>query len=344
MRKLLTAAVLMMATAPFTLAAQEPEHVLKLHHFLPPASMAHSQIFVPWAERINEASEGRLRIDIYPAMQLGGKPPALFDQTRKGVTDISWTVAGWMPGRFPKGSVFELPFMVTDAEGTSRAIHEYAQTEMQDELKDVHLLALHTHARGSLHSREKALTTGADLDGLRVHVANKNMAAMIKSLGASPTFIPVTQVPSSLSKGVIDVSVLPFEVIAPLRIYEMVEHHLEVPGPRGLYTQFFIFSMNKDTYAGLPDDLKAVIDANSGAELAGLMGAKFDEYESVGREPAVSRGNQFATLSEEERARWIETMQPITQAWVDARNEEFGDGDTLYNKANALLDKYSSAP
>ncbi|WP_132297940.1 TRAP transporter substrate-binding protein [Marinobacterium mangrovicola] len=336
------AAAVTLSVAGLTLASPsfsaEAEYTFKLHHFLPPMSMAHSKFLQPWAEKIEAESDGRIDIELFPAMQLGGKPPQLFDQARKGIADITWTVGGYTPGRFPSASVFELPFMPSSAEATSMAIQEYAEKEMADELSDVHLLAMHTHAPGSLHARETEIKTGADLDGMKLRAPNKVMAEAFSTLDASPVFMPVPQMPSALSKGVLDVAVLPFEVVAPLKIHELVKHHTEIQGERGLYAQFFLFTMNKDAYESLPPDLQKVIDDNSGLELAGHIGSLFDEYEAVGREAAVNQGNSFYTLSEEETANWKQAMQPVTDEWI----EDTEDGQRLYDEAVELIKKYEA--
>ena len=56
-------------------------------------------------------SSGRIRIDLFPSMQLGGAPAQLFDQLRDGTADIVWAAPSHTPGRFPKIEVFELPFL-----------------------------------------------------------------------------------------------------------------------------------------------------------------------------------------------------------------------------------------
>ena len=72
-------------------------------------------------------------MQIYPAMQLGGSPPQLFDQARDGVADVIWTIPGYTAGRFPKMEVFELPFMMTNAEATSRAAWDSYEKFAKDE-------------------------------------------------------------------------------------------------------------------------------------------------------------------------------------------------------------------
>ena len=333
-------AIIASSMLSITSLAAEPEFNLKLHHMLPPASNAHSNFLEPWAKKVEKESNGRIHIDIYPAMQLGGKPAQLFDQTRKGIVDISWTVAGYTPGRFPKMTSFELPFIPNTAKITSMALQEYAETEMQDELKDVHLLAVHTHTPGSLHSRDKRIKTLEDLQGLKVRAPNKAMSEAFNLVGANTVFLPVTEMPSSLSKGVIDVAVLPYEVVLPMKIHELVGHHTEFKGT-GLYTNTFIFSMNKKVYESMPADLQKVIDNNSGITLAGHIGELFDSYELFARKFAVDRGNTFDYIEGAEHQRWEKAMSPIATQWVKDMNSDGYDGQRLLDKTKALIKKYN---
>ena len=332
-RFLISAAITLFSLGAY---AEEPEYTFKLHHFLPPLSVAHSQVLKPWADKIFADSKGRIKIDIYPAMQLGGKPPELYNQVRKGIVDLVWTVSGYTPGRFPHGEVFELPFMPGTAKSTSMALMEYSLSEMQKDLKDIHVIALHTHAPGSLHSRNKEIKTAADMAGLKVRAPNKIMGEALETLNTSPIFLPAPQLPSALSKGVLDVAVLPYEVAGSLKIEELVKYHTEFSGRRGLYTQYFIFGMNNKAYQKLPDDLKKVIDANSGIALAGQIGDVIDKAEGPGRDAAIAQGNIFYTLPEAEIAHWQSLMQPITQQWISKHK----NGVALYKKASDLIVKY----
>ena len=103
-------------------AASAEEVTLKVHHFLPPGSTAHAKFITPWCDKINKESAGRLKCQIYPAMQLGGTPPQLIDQARDGIADIVWTLPGYSAGRFPAVEVFELRFMTMTAELSIRSL------------------------------------------------------------------------------------------------------------------------------------------------------------------------------------------------------------------------------
>src|SRR3546814_7509797 len=108
--------------------------------FRSPPSTTHKDFVEPWARKGEAESDWRIKIEIYPSMQLGGKPPALYDQVRDGVVDIVWTLPGYTAGRFPIIEVFELPFMAASAEATSQAAHEFYLKHAVGEFGDTHPL------------------------------------------------------------------------------------------------------------------------------------------------------------------------------------------------------------
>ena len=131
-----------------TASAQEPIK-LRITHFLSPMAPSQTMLFGPWAQRVEKDSGGRIKCEIYPSMQLGGKPPQIFDQVRTGVADVGWALPGYTPGRFPLSEVFELPFMVgRTAEATTQAMWEFYGKHLKDEFKDDHILLVHCHAPG----------------------------------------------------------------------------------------------------------------------------------------------------------------------------------------------------
>ncbi|MCF6303357.1 MAG: TRAP transporter substrate-binding protein [Devosiaceae bacterium] len=312
------------------------EVTLRLHHFLPSTSTIPADGIAPWAKRIEAASNGRIKIEIYPGMQLGGAPPQLFDQARDGVADIIWTVLGYTPGRFPKSEVFETPFMVTNGENTSRAFQQYVETYAMDEFKDVHLIAVHTHGPGLFHMKEP-LTSLEDLAGRKVRGGSRIISEMLASLGAEPIGMPLPSVPQSLSTGVISGPTIPWEVTTAFAVSELVSNHTGFAGDNGLYTQTFALVMNNKTYDDLPADLKEIINAESGIEVAAQFGAAMDAGDIVGRKVAEDLGNSILTLDETETARWKEAAQPTIDNWIAQTPE----GQMLFDAAKALVEEYS---
>ena len=321
-------------------AAQAAEVTLRLHHFLPTPSVTHAKFLQPWVDKVTADSGGRIEIQIYPSMQLGGKPPQLYDQVRDGVVDLVWTLPGYNAGRFPLVGLFELPFMVGTAEATSQAVQAFAERHLQEEFGDVRPLLFHVHARGSLHMKGRPVRRMEDLKGAKVRAPNRAIGDALAALGASPIFMPVPQVPDSLAKGVVEGAALPFEVTLPLKVHELVDSHTEIAGDRGLYTAVFLLAMNKQRYESLPEDLRQVIDANSGIALARQIGRLWDEAEEPGRAKARDRANSFFLIDGDEAARWQEATAGVTAAWVAAADEAGKDGAALLEEARALIAGY----
>ena len=335
----------LLAAAAATLAASAAAHAqdvtLKLHQMLPAQATIPAKALAPWAEKVMKESDGRIQIDLYPAMQLGGKPPELVDQLRDGVIDLAWTVIGYTPGRFPSTEAFELPFMMTNGEQTSKAFHEYCEKYCVDDFKDYHVIAWHTHGPGLIHSREPVEKL-EDMSGMKLRGGTRVVNQMLEKLGAVPVGMPVTAVAESLSKGVINGTTIPFEVAPAFKVDEIVSNVTGFAGKNGLYTATFVFAMNKDAYDKLPDDLKKVIDDNSGVGTAGLFGAAMDAGDVRGREVAEKAGARLITLDEAETQRWKDIATPLVDAWAEEMNGAGRPGTDMINDARALLDKYAA--
>ncbi|MEZ5643796.1 MAG: TRAP transporter substrate-binding protein [Burkholderiaceae bacterium] len=326
--------------ASASMGAFAQEVTLRFHQFLPPQGTVPAKAITPWAKKIEEASKGRIKVQLFSSMQLGGTPPQLFDQARDGVVDIVWTLQGYTPGRFPKTEVFELPFMAgLSAEKTSRALWDYVQKNAMDEYKDVHVLAFHTHGPGLFHTKQPV--NGLEsLRGMKMRGGTRIVNNMLTKLGATPVGMPVPAVTEALSKGVLDGTTIPWEVAPALKVQELVKNHTSFAGDRALYVTTFVVAMNKAAYNKLPADLKKVIDDNSGAEMGAMFARTQDEGDIRGRALAEKAGNSIVALDLAETQRWKRTAASVESDWVKEMQGKGIDGARLVAEAKALIAKY----
>jgi TRAP-type transport system periplasmic protein len=338
-----TGAVLAAPAVITSARAQAPVVTLKLHHFLPPVSNGHTKMLAPWVKMVEADSQGKIKIDIFPSMQLGGTPPQLFDQARDGVVDIVWTLPGSTPGRFPSTEVFELPFIGSDRGiVNAKAAQEFADTYLKDEVKDVKMLSYWAHDGGHIHSN-KLIKTLEDLKGLKLRNPTRLAGEALKALGAVSVGMPVPQVPESLAQKVIDGAVIPWEVVPAVKVHELTKFHTEITGSPALYAASFFLAMNKAKYDGLPAELRAVIDKNSGMAFAAMAGKMWDDEAVRVRDMVAKRGNTIVQLSPDEKKRWIAATEPVYPAWIEQVKAKGLDGAKMIEAARALVAKHEKA-
>ncbi len=109
------------------------------------------------------------------------------------------------------------------------------------------------------------------------------------------------------------------------------------------YTLAFVFAMNLDAYNGLPEDLRAVIDANSGVEFSAFAGRTHQAFDAPVREVAVERGNNIITLSPDQVDDWRAAAAPTVDTWIGEMNDRDIDGAALVDQARTLIAKHTDA-
>lgn len=324
---------------PGRAAAQEAV-TLKLHHFLPAVSAVHRFVLRPWADQLARESDNRLRVQIFPAMQLGGAPPQLYDQARDGVADLIWTLQGYTPGRFPRTEALELPFVMHRLGAVNaRVAWDLYDGHLRDEYREVHPVCLWAHDGGVIHAGRKVERL-EDLAGLKLRFPTRLAGEGLRALGAAPVGMPVPQVPESLAQRVIDGAVVPWEVVPSIKLQELVRFHTEIPGSPTFYAAANILAMNRPRYEGLPAELRAVLDARSGMAVAPAFGAMWDEQGPPIAEAARRRGNTVTVLSEAEAARWRERTAPVREAWLAQAAGRGFDGAALLAAVETLVARH----
>ncbi|MES0828400.1 TRAP transporter substrate-binding protein [Ruegeria sp. SCP11] len=324
--------------APFAWAA---EYEFKLHHFLSPKAPAHAQMLEPWAQQIMDASDGRIKIEIFPSMTLGGKPPQLPRQVRDGVVDIAWIVNAYAAGQFPRTEVFELPGV---HQGSSAAVNKamrkmYEEGELSKDFKGVVPLFQHVHGGQALHMATDEVRSPDDLAGKKIRIPSRTGAWVIESLGANPVKTSVGEIPVALSKKVIDGAMIPFEIIPPLKIHEQTKYQIEGPNGKRLGTTSFSVIMNEDRWNSLPADIQQIFLDHSGLEWHAEVGEIWDGAEAFGIGIATKSGNEHVQLSEAEWAEFEAAVAPVVDRWIAEMDEKGIDGQALYDQAVKLVNE-----
>lgn len=347
LKLLLLIASMMMVSCTEDIATSAPideneKVVLRVSHFWPATAMSQKKVLEPWCATIAEQSGGQMTCQIYPAMQLGGTPAQLIDQASDGIADIVWTLPGYTAGRFPIMEVMELPFMTIDGERSSRVAWQIYEEFAQEEFKGLKPLAFNVHDRGQIHNNRRPITKLEDFKGLKLRAPTRLTNKLVDALGATPVGLPMPSLSESMSKGVVDGYILPWEVVPTLKLHEMTNYHSEINAPEPvLYSALFTISMNRQKYDNLPNKLKKVIDDNSGANFSAKLGRAWDEQITAARQKAVDNGNTINTISSNEVKRIQLAAQKVEANWITEMNIKGYDGQAIVNRAKELIEEQS---
>jgi TRAP-type C4-dicarboxylate transport system substrate-binding protein len=334
------ALVLGAAAVPTTGWAQEV--TLRVHSFLPPVANPMKHYVTPWAQKVEKESGGRIKVQVFPSMQLGGKAEQLLTQVRDGVVDVAWTLPGFTPGVMPKLEIFELPFLHRNTNATVRSLQEYVPKYMKKEFEPYHVLLVHCHA-GALFMTKDPINKVEDFQGMKLRAYSRTNSWILEALGAAPLQVALPELAPMLSKGTVNGSILPYEIAPAVKMQDLTDYFttLAPPQPR-LSTAIFTFLMNKQKYESLPPDLKKVIDNNSGANLVDLAIKTWDDIEVEGEKVMRSKPkNKFVSLSAEETAKFKQKVQPVFDRFVKLLNDGGDDGKKILADVEALAAKYS---
>ncbi len=306
-RTSLALAVLAGAAAPS--AAQE----LRLSTFVPPVHVIYREIITPWAADLAKATNGEVKVTLYPSMQLGGKPPELFRQTVDGVVDLTFTLPGYTSPAFPRVGIIELPGLKQDGLAATNMMWDLLDPYLLPEFEGTKVIALWGAEDAGLMSRGKAFRSMDDLKGLRMRSPSAAQAKQLQYMGAVPIAAPITQVYPGLERGTMDGAMVPFTTILDFRLGEVAKG-FTISGPI-FGRSVFLIAMNKKKYDSRSPAARAAIDKLSGRQLS----LKATETYIKRAEQAVDsvRGKaDVVTLSAAEQQRISKTLRPIIDEWI----------------------------
>ncbi len=328
-----------LAAAP---PAQAQEYRFTLHHFLSSRAPAHTDMLVPWAERVEANANGRVEIEIFPAMALGGKPPELARQVRDGVVDLIWTVNGYTPGLFPRTEVFELPTVFTgDARAANLAMYDLFDAHLEADYRGTEVMFLHVHAGQALQTADAVVRTPEDAGGLKLRIPSRTGAWVIEALGASPVAMPVPELPQALARGVVDGALIPFEIIPALQLQDQTDYQIEGHGGWRFGTTTFQLSMNAERWNALPADVRAAFAAASGREWWAEVGRIWERNDAAAIRLAVDAGNTHVVLDPAETDRFKARLEPVAERWIADIAADGVDGALLVERARARIRAHS---
>ncbi len=305
---------------------------LRFAHFWP-ANSGIAQTLEQWGDTIEQESNGRIGVEIYPAQTLA-KATQTYDSVVRGIADVGATIQGYTANRFPLTQIVELPGIVKSGEQGSCVLQTlYNEGEIANEYDESHVLFMFTHGPGHLHTQGRSITKPEDLNGLMIRRPTVVVGELLKGLGGEPVGLPAPEMYSAMQRGIINGVTLPWEAMASFRLNELADHHTEV----GLYSLALLVTMNKRVYERMPADLRKVIDDNSGMKWAERLGAAYDRLDQVGIKQARELNHSITVIENgAENPDWKPVLDRIAEGYVSDLTGKGLPAQQIYQRAKAL--------
>ena len=288
---------------------------LKLHSFVPPTHVIWTDVITPWTKEVATISKDKLQVKLFPAMQLGGKPPELYRQTVQGITDACFTLPGYTSNDFPIMALTEMPGTAKSADDGTKKLWANFDKFLSREYKDTKVLMLWNSDSASLMSKSKPIKTLDDLKGMKIRTPSAAQSAQLEALGAIPIDMPVTQIYNNLDRGVIDASMIPMSAALDFKLIEVAKY-FTIDAPLGRSP--FLVAMNRKRYEALPADLRKVIDDTTGLKLSLKGAATYDKKNNEAIAAAKARSDrEVIPLSAAESKKWQQAFKPMIAKKVE---------------------------
>jgi len=327
-------------------AKPAPEKAIELSFAtpVPETGGKHRHGHGPWAERVEEATNGKVKMVIFPGSSLAGSKD-MYDAVVGGITDIGWFDAAMAAGRFPLTTgIYSIPGAgIGDATMASWVLWNLYKNvpEIQAEFSGVQVLFLHAFAPLAIGTKSAPVRSIDDVKGLKLRCPPGGTAELVDLAGGTVVSMVPKDIYISMERGVLDGNVMGWEGHGAFRIVELAKYFTPVPafgGPQ------FVMSVNQEKWDSLPADIQQAILSVSGDEGAMLYGRGGDKSSQEVIDEIKSFGGQIIQMSPDEEERWNKLAEPL-QAEILGDLEAKGlPAEKIWQEMQRLVKQYKQNP
>jgi TRAP-type C4-dicarboxylate transport system substrate-binding protein len=296
-----------------------------------------------WAKALEDATNGRIHVTFFHAESLV-KMPDLFDAVTAGTVDFAMIDANLTPERLAISGVMTLPMLFKNGAQSQQTMWALLQKYQQfrDEYLPNKVIWCQNPSTGDFVGK-KPMQTLADLQGIKMAAVTKWEIESLKALGIVPVSMPPTEMYTALERGVVDAASGDFNQAFVWKFYELTKYRTDNVD---ITVRVSPVIMNSNTYNNLPADIKPIFDqVTDGLRMSKEVGQAYDafladsikaitEYDQKAGNPGIYQ------LPEDERAKWLEKLLPVRQAWIDEMKAKGIDGEAILKDLMSFAEQY----
>ncbi|MBL8504154.1 MAG: TRAP transporter substrate-binding protein [Rhodocyclaceae bacterium] len=318
-------------------APAQAQTTLTISSWLPPSHIITKDMLMGWAKEVETATQGRVKFRLLP--KAVASPPGTFDAIRDGQADVSISVHGYTPGRFPMTKMAEFPFLGDSAEAISVAYYRTYMKHMAkfDEHKGIVMLGLMTHGPGQIYMTKQKVASLSDIANQKIRVGGGLVVDITKAIGAVPLLKPASETFEIMKSGIADGILFPKDSVPAFKLVPLVNHMTVIPG--GLYNVSFWLGMNEAKFKSLSKADQDAILKVSGEHYARMAGKVWDREDEAGLKAMQGEKIIIRNASPEFVAEIKAKTDPLEKAWYNEAKAKGVDGAAVMAEFRAEIQK-----
>lgn len=342
MNKVFTSVTLGLGLMLASGVAMSKTTTLNVSTWLPPTHVQNSVVWPTWAEWVEEATDGRVKVKIE---YTSSNPTQLFQMVEDGVADAAFSFHGFVPGRFDLEEIVELPGLGVNSEAASYAHWNTYQKYLKDagEHDGLELLALFTHGQGVMQTNFPVNSLD-DLKGKKIRIGGGVQSEIGKRLEVVPVAAPGNKVYELLQTKVVDGVFMPMTEQKAQRLVEVAPNITILE--TGMYLGSFVMFISPDFMDSISAEDAEAIRSVSGEKLSVMAGAAWDKADNEAREYAAANGANIQVLApdSEMSIAYNKKMEGLDTQWLEKVKDSGVDAkaalEMLRTEAKAYADKH----
>ncbi|CAM3302775.1 MULTISPECIES: TRAP transporter substrate-binding protein [Brevibacillus] len=264
------------------------------------------------AKRVEEKSQGKVKIEVYPLSQLGAERE-LTEGLTLGTVDMVITSTAPVTNFYPKLGVLDLPFLFESRDHAYKVLDGKVGQDILKDIESANIIGLAWAENGFRHvtNGSKVVKTPADLQGMKLRTQeNQIHLAAFEALGAKPTPMAWTEALTALQQGVVDGQENPAIVANTYKLYDSKQTQMSLTGH--VYSAAMIL-FSKPVWDKLPADVQTLL-----AEEAKVAGKEERELMIKMEEESlqVLKDNGMTITEDVDKQAFRDAMKPVYEKFA----------------------------
>nr|WP_304216152.1 TRAP transporter substrate-binding protein DctP [Fredinandcohnia onubensis] len=290
----------------------------------------------PWAEFVEQETEGRVKINVYSSAALGSTNTA-YEDIEGGVYDIGFVSPGFQGDTdlFPL-TILELPFAVSNPEEYQKIAKKYNDEYMSESFENSIILGFGSTDANQLYSKEPVETI-KDVKSQKIVTMGAEKTKVVEEWGGTPVSLGVEQIYESLERNMIDQALYNGTGAIGIKMFEVAPNLTKVD----MGVASIIHIMNKDSFNKMPEDLQKKFTEVLGPKLEELTVELYQsqaenaitEFENIVKD----KGGKVTIPSEAELLKFKKASKGVWDEWIKDANKKGYPGEEMMESFKKLL-------